>query len=298
MKRKIFSMILVSAIGLTTVIPSPVFAFSNPSSWAVEEINQAKQEGFITDSVMENYQMNITRAQFCELLIRAYEKISGKTAEIGDVYFADTDNSEICKAANLGLVAGYGDDKFGPDDFVTREQIATMLVRMIEKSVPNMNINHHNRNHFNDEENISTWAVSSVNFVYDKGIMHGTGNHCINPKANTTCEQAALLVYRTVQEYMNDTNDSDDANDTNTLTQEEAQKKLEEWCGDLGTWVAGEENALMCDGIYECDGKEYYQFRLRGWVFDHATTLTWYVVSADGTEIFEGMCHSGHLDKW
>ncbi len=66
----------------------------------------------------------------------------------------------------------------------------------------------------------------------------------------------------------------------------------------LGTWVAGEENVLVCDGIYECNGKEYYQFSLRGWVFDHMSTLTTYVISADGTEIFEGRCCNGFLDKY
>ena len=82
------------------------------------------------------------------------------------------------------------------------------------------------------------------------------------------------------------------------LTEDEAEAKLREWLEDLGTWVAGEENVLVCDGIYNCDGKEYYQFRLRGWVYDHATTLTWYVISTDGTEMFEGQCNNGSINKF
>ena len=83
-----------------------------------------------------------------------------------------------------------------------------------------------------------------------------------------------------------------------SLNEEEAKAKLEDWIGDLGTWVAGEENALVCDGLYTCEGKEYYQFRLRGWVFDHATTLTWFVISKDGTDIFEGQCINGSLVRF
>lgn len=83
-----------------------------------------------------------------------------------------------------------------------------------------------------------------------------------------------------------------------SLNEDEAKDKLQEWLGDLGTWVAGEENVLVCDGLYTCEGKEYYQFRLRGWVYDHATTLTWYVISKDGTEIFEGDCNTGKLNRY
>ena len=82
------------------------------------------------------------------------------------------------------------------------------------------------------------------------------------------------------------------------LSESEAQEKLEAWLGGLGTWVAGEGNVLVCNGIYKCNGKEYYQFTLQGFVFDHYSTLTWYVISVDGTEMFEGQCNNGYLNKF
>ena len=203
MKEKILSAILIIAMMLTTILPVTTLASSNPSSWAVEEVSKAKNEGLVTDSVMMDYQANITREQFCEMVVKAYEKISGENAEAGNIYFSDTSNVEILKAANLGIVTGYGNNVFGPNDLITREQIAAMLVRMIDKSVSYVNINVYNNNNFNDRDYISQWAMPSVNFAYDKGIMQGVGNNCIDPQANTTCEQAILLVYRTTQEYTN-----------------------------------------------------------------------------------------------
>ena len=83
------------------------------------------------------------------------------------------------------------------------------------------------------------------------------------------------------------------------LTAEEAREKLENRLGDLGTWYAGEKNVLVCDGVYNCvDNKKYYQFRLRGRVYDNYTTLTWYVVAVDGTDMFEGQCINYYLDSW
>jgi len=82
------------------------------------------------------------------------------------------------------------------------------------------------------------------------------------------------------------------------LSEEEAKKVLEKWLGNLGTWVAGEKNVLVCHGVYSCNGKEYYQFALQGFVFDHYSTLTFYVISADGTEMFEGQCSNGYLNRF
>lgn len=174
---------------------------STPSSWAEEGVNAAKAIGIIIKSVMENYQANITREQFCEMVVKAYEYISGKTADAGDVKFSDTDNDQIKKAANLGIVSGYGDGIFAPNDLVTREQIAAMLVRMISKAVDNIDVNAYNDNAFSDKADISDWALASINFAYDNGIMQGVGENRIDSKSNTTCEQAVLLVYRTVQKY-------------------------------------------------------------------------------------------------
>lgn len=193
--KKIISFFLTVSIFLSLSIV-PVFASSNPSSWAIEEIKEANAEGLVTNSVMKDYHANITREQFCEMVVRAYEKISGEKATVGNMYFSDTSNVEILKVANLGIVTGYGNNVFGPNDLITREQIAAMLVRMIDKSVSYANINIYNNNKFNDGDDISQWAIPSVNFAYDKGIMQGVGNNCIDPQANTTCEQAILLVYR------------------------------------------------------------------------------------------------------
>ncbi len=82
------------------------------------------------------------------------------------------------------------------------------------------------------------------------------------------------------------------------ISEEEAEEKLKNRIGDLGTWISGMENVLTCVGLHTCDGKKYYQFRLTGWAIDHPTTLTWFVISADGKEMFEGQCIDGKMDKW
>lgn len=199
-KRVLISLLLIAVI-LSAMSLLAVLANSSPSSWAVDEVNEAIDAGVVIGSVKADYQANITREQFCEMVVLAYEKISGKTAEKGTTSFSDTSNSEILKAANLGIILGYGNGLFGPNDLITREQIATMLVRMIDAAVSYADVNVYNNNKFADSDSIDEWALPSVNFAYDKGIMQGVEGNKIDPLSNTTCEQAILLVYRTVEKY-------------------------------------------------------------------------------------------------
>lgn len=203
MKNKIQIYIIALSLAVALLIPSVSYAQGGVHLWAIDEIDEALEEDLVTESVMVDYQADITREQFCELVVKVYEKLAETTAEVGDIAFSDTQNEEILKAAKLGIVNGYGNGVFAPNDLITREQIATMLVRMIEKAVPYADTGVYNNNTFNDSAMISDWALPSVNFAYDNNIMRGVDNNSIDPKANTTCEQAILLVYRVFDRYYN-----------------------------------------------------------------------------------------------
>ena len=201
MKQILIACLMVIFVAAQLYIPHVSYAQSTPSSWAADEVMAAMDEQLVTESVSADFQANITREQFCELVILAYEKISGHTAALGSVSFDDTANTEVLKAAALGIVNGYGNGIFAPHELITREQMATMLVRMIDKAVPQANVTKYTTHFFADIDLISDWALPSVNFVFDKGIMRGVDNNFIVPKANTTCEQAVLLLYRVAERY-------------------------------------------------------------------------------------------------
>ena len=186
---------------------------STPSNWAEEEIEESISSGIYTMPAMENYQANITREQFCELVTLTYEKLSGKNPKTGDTKFEDTDNIDVLKAADLGIVEGYGNGKFCPDEWITREQICTMIVRMLKRSIKNIDTDYNN-NAFVDIDEISDWAIPSVNFAYDKGIMKGVETLKIAPLNNTTCEEALLLMYRVYCKYSNSKNNDIQSSNT------------------------------------------------------------------------------------
>lgn len=201
MGSKRIGSLFVLVIALSIAFSSFAYASSAPSSWAEKEVASARAEGLVTNAVTRDYQANITREQFCELVILAYEKIKGEQAQPGNISFNDTNNTQVLKAANLGIVTGYGNGTFAPDDLVTREQIATMLVRMIDKAVDYLDVNNESRDSFADRSLISEWARQSVNYACENNIIYGVGDNYFSPKSNTTCEQAILLGYRVVKQY-------------------------------------------------------------------------------------------------
>ncbi|MGM9552625.1 MAG: S-layer homology domain-containing protein [Clostridia bacterium] len=188
----------VSAIDLQTKLVKyfPNFPTSTPSTWAEAEVARAINSGLVTDSVKVNYQRNITREQFCELVVKLYERTTGKTVSKEDNRFNDTNNPEILKAYNLGIVNGVSKTKFAPYNLVTRQEICAMLVRAVDAMYPNVDINDYQYHSFSDNDKISSWAMPSVQFAYDNDIMKGVGANEILPLGNTTCEQAILLINR------------------------------------------------------------------------------------------------------
>lgn len=175
-------------------------SISTPSSWAVAEIDKAKENNLVTENVLNNYQQDITREEFCELVVKLYEALSGKEAIVPDTNkFTDTDNIEILKANALGLVNGVSETEFAPNANITREQIAAMIYRTLEKVDESLIMSDDKEVKFADKASISSYALEAVGFMSEKGILNGIGNNKVDPKGNATREHGILLINRTFE---------------------------------------------------------------------------------------------------
>ncbi len=211
---------------------------SQPSSWAKNEVDDAIKANLVTSAVQKDYKGNITREQFCELVMKLYYKLSGNSVSVGSNKFDDTSNQEVLKANKLGIVNGVSDTKFAPNSSITRQEICTMLTRAIGAIYKDIYLEGYCDEDFNDTGKIATWANSSVMFAYHNGIMQGVGSNTIEPLGNATCEQAILLVTRIYKnrskfDYLN--------------------KNSEKLCGNNITWSMHENGTLVISGT----GKMY-----------------------------------------
>lgn len=200
------------------------------SNWAAEDIITAISMGYldddpdvfgyqpaVTDLLGSDYTRAITRGQFAALAIRYYETlmsdITGEDYTIpvatGDDVFADCSNNEnMAKAFNLGILGGYNSapDRsgvyVGPNDNITREQAATMLTRLMECLINDFDaigrtgwtVWYADSLPFTDT--ISDWAYDGVRAVYGVGAMTGTTGTTFSAKSPYTIEQSIVTIMR------------------------------------------------------------------------------------------------------
>ena len=100
-------------------------------------------------------------------------------------------------AAANGIVNGYGDGTFGPNDQLTREQLAVILCRYAGyKGIDTGAGERKPLSSFNDAAAVSGWADKSMRWVVDAGIIQGVGNDTVSPKTSATRAQVATMLMR------------------------------------------------------------------------------------------------------
>ncbi|WP_206458515.1 M20/M25/M40 family metallo-hydrolase [Anaerovorax sp. IOR16] len=139
---------------------------------------------------------NITRAELATILVKAF-KIDLKT----DRVFSDTKNhwakDYIAAAAEFGIVAGYNDNQFGPDDLLTREQMAVMIVKAMKLNPELAQAT------FGDQDKISDWAKDYIAAAGKANLISGYPDGSFKPKANATRGEAASIIVSALKSMSN-----------------------------------------------------------------------------------------------
>ena len=202
-----------------TIIVNDLSDTSTPSSWAQDDINRARRLGLLPPSLDGKYQNNITRAEFCELAVRVYEKNGGtypldfyiepsvfdKQSPFNDTSIVDTPNFtdiqhlnddmqlSIQKMVSIGVVKGVGNDRFNPDGDITRQESAVMLNRLIYAlnwEIPLQEMP------FSDINIVADWAKMGVSNLSLVKIMNGIGDNKFDPFGKYTREQSIATFIR------------------------------------------------------------------------------------------------------
>ncbi len=203
---------LLLTILLIVMLTTP--AFSAPSNWAKPEIDMARAKGLLVPEADRNYQDYITRELFCKLIVKMIERQSGREIELMTINpFDDTSSIEIVKAYQLGIVKGVSINRFAPNNLITRQEVAVMMMRAF-RVLDGMNGTNYIGNingsaiFFNDMTSIAVWAIDDVKQAFVLGIIKGIGNNTIDPLGNTTIEQSVLLSLRLFNRYQSGDNNA------------------------------------------------------------------------------------------
>ena len=105
----------------------------------------------------------------------------------------------VAWAVEQKIVSGYGDGKFGPDDQITREQLAVMLYQYAGAPA----VNGGESLNFADADQISSYAQTAVRWAVENGIINGGDGNRVAPKAPATRAQVAAMMMNFCKNEMN-----------------------------------------------------------------------------------------------
>ncbi len=185
----------------SNVISHGMPAYEGAHNWARQELDKAAGYGLITDSIKGNVAENITREEFAEIALKLYEVYTGEKAEAGSISFVDSSNPVVLKAANLGLITGVGGNKFEPKTLVTREQMATILLRALKVINPSADFSADGAPKFADDSKVKKYARDGVYFCSKAGILTGVGANMFDPEGPATREMAIVVCTRAYEYF-------------------------------------------------------------------------------------------------
>src|SRR6056297_1860119 len=209
MRKKIYLKFIITFIIATLILSSMSAYAGTPSGWAQGEVDEARNKGLVLPESDDNFQDHITRELFCKLIVNLVEQATGEPITITIVNpFEDTNNTEIIKANQLGIVNGMTLTEFGPNLLITREQVAAMMMRAARKLDDLMDHSFTrimwagSPPEFADQEQISNYALDDIQEANHLDILKGRPGNIIDPKGNTTIEESILLILRVYNEYL------------------------------------------------------------------------------------------------
>ncbi|MDD4369205.1 MAG: S-layer homology domain-containing protein [Oscillospiraceae bacterium] len=194
---------------LETIAPPEVKAAFNDIAghWAQAEIEYMAAKGYVA-GVGENQfapESKITRAEFAAILARMAGLADnvGAAERFSDVPAGAWYRGTVGAVTTAGLVYGTSENSFAPDEPITREQMAAMLVRLMAESGSGMAISDAGAAEllagFSDTAGISGWAYSPVALSVRDGLMVGRERGMFIPLGDATRAEAIVVLYRVLQ---------------------------------------------------------------------------------------------------
>jgi len=205
-KYRQYLSLIITIVMLFSMVPS-TFAnydqrFSDfPTGWSRPAMEAAVDNGLLVGigGGKIGPQKYLTRAEMAAVMVRAF----GATTTSDISQFDDVDvNSwyygSVASAVKMGALAGESDTKMAPSDYITREQVFSILSRVLALESANQDV----LSKFSDGNEVSDWALTTVIPLVERGYVNGDNFGKLNPKSYITREEFAQLMYTTIRRYI------------------------------------------------------------------------------------------------
>lgn len=180
--------------------PKKTFTDLGNVPWAKDAIEEMATLGVINGVSANSYNpdSNVTRAEFAKMIIKTLG-IQGENLynPFEDVKEGDWYYTEVLLAAKYGIVKGVSPVEFAPNQLITRQEMATMIVRAMQLVQPvQANNVEGTLKAFKDQSAIANWARENAAIAVEKGLIKGVSVDAFAPATNTTRAQAAVMISR------------------------------------------------------------------------------------------------------
>jgi len=165
--------------------------------WAVESINYLSKINVLNGVGEKRFEPNrfITREEFVKVLLEAFDVPKEETEKsFSDVKKDSWYYDYVMRAYAVNLVKGVDFENFGVGEEITREQLCTIVYRLM--NLLSIHIDKKDsKNKFGDDDKISEFAKTAVYALYEGDVISGVGENNFNPQGSATRAETAKIVY-------------------------------------------------------------------------------------------------------
>ena len=171
------------------------FSDVSDSDWFYDPVVWIYNEGLMTGTSATTFEPNTstTRAMIVSMLARMENVTSAADAGFTDVAASDWYATAVNWAAANGIVSGISDDTFAPNDPITREQLAAMLMNYAQWKGQDISARA-DLSGYTDAP--STWASEAVQWAVAEGLLAGVTDDQLQPQGQATRAQVAAIFER------------------------------------------------------------------------------------------------------
>lgn len=171
------------------------------SHWAASAIQKAVAAGFVNGYADNTFRPNreVNRAEFITMLVRAL-----KLPDSGAGAFKDMNDipawarAYAAQAAAAGIVSGYADGTFRPEQKLTRSELTVMIVRSL-----GVTVDLQAKLNFADAGDIPKWAAPYIAAAVEKDLISGIGQNRFAPNQIATRAEAVTLIVNLLENQVN-----------------------------------------------------------------------------------------------
>ena len=166
--------------------------------WAKEDIQFVVEKGLFNGVSETSFGVNQSTTR--GMVVTVLHRLAG-TPQLGTVSFSDVKSGlyytdAVAWAHTLGIVSGVNQTHFMPNQNITREQLVVMLYNYVRILNPNIKNSKVDLSQFKDVTHISNWSKDAMKWAVNVGILKGNTNNQLQPKANATRAEVAVMMRR------------------------------------------------------------------------------------------------------